>query len=152
MSILGGSVTIVEFITSLATRLENSAPGFDPSSLTSLSLSHNNISSDTLDTLCEGLFYAYSLRHLDLSFNLFGDSQCLLLAKLLKINQGLYTIILSGNIFSDLAISNIFAALVYNKSLVTFDIRLCALTHIRIQILSTLIIKVPHIEVCLYYS
>lgn len=68
-------------------------------SLTYLNLSHNSIGDDALVELLRSIDNCYCLRHLDLSYNLFGGIKCNVLQRTLSHNRGLYRLSLAGNKF-----------------------------------------------------
>lgn len=68
-------------------------------SLTYLNLSHNSIGDDAFVELMRSVDNCYCIRHLDLSYNLFGGVKCNVLQRTLSHNRGLYRLSLAGNKF-----------------------------------------------------
>lgn len=120
------------------------------SSLSSISVSNNLIDPIGLDRLCDGILGCASLRNVDMSHNLFGSGHCLLLARVVGNNQGLYSLNLSGNGFSDDAVNNIFAALPQNPYLVSIDLRLGGLDANRLKKLHNMVSAVEGVKVRKY--
>lgn len=68
-------------------------------SLTYLNLSHNSIGDDAFVELMRSVDNCYCIRHLDLSYNLFGGVKCNVIQRTLSVNRGLYRLSLAGNKF-----------------------------------------------------
>ena len=65
--------------------------------LSYLNLSHNAIADDAFVELMKSVDHCHCLRHLDLSYNLFGGIKCNVLQHSLSTNRGLFSLNLAGN-------------------------------------------------------
>jgi hypothetical protein len=94
-------------------------------SLAYLNLSQNEINDDGCLSLCDSLEKCVCLRHLDLSYNLLGDRLSIKLGVILKINQGLQTLNLSGNIMTYECWNSIAVGLCDNYTLLNLNLTMC---------------------------
>ena len=96
--------------------------------LKTMILGCNMIDDEGFEGLCDGLLNCTCLRHIDISYNRFGAESCKIIGRVLKENQGLISLNLSGNYMHKEVWKTLGFSVNDNKTLNTLDLRYCGLT------------------------
>lgn len=104
------------------------APMIYMTSLESLFLAQNQISSMNFQILCENLHRCACIRHLDVSYNSLNGLNTSAVGTLMKVHKGLISLNMAGNEMPGEVVSAIVLGIFANCTLRTLDLSWCNLT------------------------
>lgn len=111
------------------------------SCLETLVLSCNDIDGAGLQDLCEGADRCCSIRHLDVSYNVFNGPQASAIGLLIKHHKGLVTLNLAGVPLSQEMVNNIQLGILGNPTLRVLDLSWCQMS---LDLVKPLVVALAH--------